>query len=286
MNESTASGALRRFVGRRAIVTGASRGIGAGVAERLAAEGASVALVARTGEPGTKIAGSLRETADRLADHGVLVAVVVADLTDEQDRARVVPAAVEALEGPIDVLVNNAAAAVYAPVVEMPLRRRRLLFEANVHAPLDLVQAVVPAMAAAGQGWIVNLGSRTARHWSGPPFDLGVTGTTTSVYGASKAALDRISNGLAAELFDVGIRVNAIAPRGAVMSEGAEALVGGRIDPEKIESLEHMVEAVVALCCCGPEVTGQSRVSDDVLTDFALDVRGLDAAPLNRDAST
>lgn len=281
MSASPGPPILRRFVGRRAIVTGASRGIGAGVAERLAAEGASVALVARTSEPTERIAGSLSETAEHLADYGTTVAVVVADLTDEHDRAGVVPAAAEALGGPIEVLVNNAAAAVYAPLAEMPLRRRRLMFEANVHAPLDLAQAVIPAMAAAREGWIVNLTSRAARHWSGPPFDLGVTGTTIAEYGASKAALDRLSNGLGAELLDVGIRVNAIAPRGAVMSEGADALVGGRIDPVKIESLEHMVEAVVALCCCGPEVTGWTTISHDVLAKGSFDVRGLDAAPLD-----
>lgn len=267
-----------RFSGRRAIVTGASRGIGAGVAERLAAEGASVALVARTAEPGGKLAGSLRETAERLAAGGGVAAAIVADLADADDRARVVPAAEEALGGPVDILVNNAAAAMYGPLVELPLKRRRLLFELNVHAPLDLVQAVVAGMSAAGSGWVVNVSSRTARHWPGPPFDLGVTGTTTAAYGASKAALDRITNGLGAELIGNGIRVNSIAPRAAVLTEGADALVGGRLRPDQIESLEHMVEAVVALCCCGPELTGRSVISHDLLAELGLEVRSLDAS--------
>lgn len=268
---------LRRFEGRRAVVTGSSRGIGAGVAERLAAEGAAVALVARTAEPGGKLAGSLAETAERIAAYGGEVVPIVADLTDELDRARVVTEAEEGLGGPVEVLVNNAAAAIYGPLADLTLRRRRLMFEANVHAPLDLAQAVIPAMAEAGEGWIVNVTSRAARHWVGPPFDLGITGTTIAEYGASKAALDRISNGLAAELFDRGIRVNAIAPRAAVMSEGADALVGDRIAADKIESLEHMVEAVVALCCCSAGITGRTTISHDVLAETALEVRGLDA---------
>ncbi|UDY34900.1 SDR family NAD(P)-dependent oxidoreductase [Dermatobacter hominis] len=270
----------RRFEGRRAIVTGSSRGIGAGIAQRLAAEGAAVALVARTAEPGGKLAGSLRDTAERIAEGGGTVVTVVADLTDPDDRARVVPEASAALGGPVEILVNNAAAALYEPVATLSLKRRRLMFEVNVHAPLDLSQAAIPSMAELGAAWIVNISSGTARPMAGPPFDQGVTGTTTAVYGASKAALDRISNGLAAELHGSGIRVNAISPRAAVMSEGAEALVGGRIADDKIESLEHMVEAVVALCCCGPEMTGRTTTSHDVLDETGLPVRSLDGSPL------
>ena len=95
--------------------------------------------------------------------------MVVADLTDERDRLRIVPEAAAALGGPIDILVNNAAAAIYQPVGDFPLKRRRILFEVNVQAPLDLAQAAIPAMIDAGEGWIVNVSSATARHWMGPP---------------------------------------------------------------------------------------------------------------------
>ena len=75
-----------RFAGRRALVTGASRGIGAGIAERLAAEGADVAIVARTLDFHPTLPGSLRATADVLATHGGRVATIVADLSDSEDR--------------------------------------------------------------------------------------------------------------------------------------------------------------------------------------------------------
>jgi len=270
------AGRARRFEGRRALVTGASRGIGAGIARRLAAEGAAVALVARTAESGGPLAGSLSETAALAAARGSTAVVVVADLSDPSDRARVVPEAVEALGGPIDVLVNNAAAAIYGPLGELTLKRRRLMFEVNVHAPVDLAQGVIPSMAAAGEGWIVNVSSRTSRPWPGPPFELGVTGATTGAYGASKAALDRMTNALAAELAPAGIRVNAVAPRAAVMTEGAEALVGDRIGEDRIESLEHMVEAVVAVCCGGPELTGRNATSHEIIDELGLAVRSLE----------
>jgi NAD(P)-dependent dehydrogenase (short-subunit alcohol dehydrogenase family) len=268
-----------RFVGRRGLVTGASRGIGAAVAERLAAEGADVAVVARSREPRAGLSGSLTDTAARLARYGGRVAVIAADLTDEQARAAVVPEAVEALGGPIDILVNNAAAGTFLPVAEFPLKRRRIIFELNVHAPLDLAQAVIPAMRTAGAGWIVNLSSATARPWAGPPFTLGPNGTAIAVYGASKAALDRVTNGLGAELHGTGIRVNTVQPRAAVLTDNAAAMTGNTLRPDKVESLEGMVEAVVALCDCPQDVTGQVLVSLDLLREWALTVHNLDGTP-------
>src|SRR4051812_23101552 len=271
-----------RFAGRRALITGSSRGIGAAAAERLAAEGADVAITARTKERHEHLAGSLEEPARRLARYGGQVASIVADLTDEHDRLRIVPEAVEGLGGPIDILVNNAAAAMYAPVAEFPSKRRRILFEANVFAPADLAAAVAPAMAARGEGWIVNISSGAARHAEGPPFHLGPQGSTIAMYGASKAALNRMSNGLAAELAGTGVRVNTVEPRAAVMSEGAAALVGVTLRPEQIESLEQMVEAVVALCDCAPDLTGRRVVSLDLIDEWQLPVLGLDGRALHR----
>ena len=266
----------QRFAGRRALVTGASRGIGAAAAERLAAEGADVAITARTLTAHDHLAGSLEDTAHRIREYGTTVAMVVADLTDERDRLRIVPEAASVLGGPIDILVNNAAAAIYQPVGDFPLKRRRILFEVNVHAPLDLAQAAIPAMVDAGEGWIVNVSSATARHWTGPPFALGSQGTTLTMYGASKAALNRMTNGLGAELFGTGVRVNTVEPRAAVLSEGAEALVGATLRPEQIETMEQMVEAIVMLCGCADDFTGQTCVSLDLIDEFGLAVHGLD----------
>ena len=258
---------MARFAGRRALVTGASRGIGAAVAARLAAEGARVVVVARTRDRHHHLPGSLSETVERLTARGGRAVAVVADLSDPDDRTRVVTEAEAELGGPLDILVNNAAAAMYAPVASMPLNRRRILFEVNALAPLDRAQAVVPEMVARGEGWIVNLTSAAARPGTSP---------TMALYGASKAALNRITTGLAAELAGTGVRVNAIEPRAAVLTEGAAALVGDSLTEDLIESLEAMTEATVALCCCPTELSGRVCVSLDLVAELGLTVYDLD----------
>ncbi len=267
-----------RFEGRRAVVTGASRGIGAGVAERLAAEGAHVALVARTLDQHPAQRGSLRETEAVLNEYGRRVGAIVADLADPESRATVIEQAVEILGGPIDILVNNAVSPAAVALTEVSARQQRTAFECNVIAPLELAQQVVPGMRAAGAGWIVSLTSFGANLHHGPPFYLGPQGSTMEIYGATKAALNRVTSGLAGDLHGSGIRVNAVGPRIAVMSEGMADLIGDQLPAEVFEALEEIVEAVVALCDCPEDVTGKIAVSLDLIKDWGLTVHGVDGS--------
>jgi citronellol/citronellal dehydrogenase len=241
----------RPLAGRVALVTGASRGIGVALAQRLVRDGAAVAVVARTLEPtpGAHLPGSLAETVATITAAGGRAVPIVANLADPEDRARIVPA-VEAALGPVDVLVHNAAAAIYGPTTTMPLRRRQTSFEVNVHAAIDLAQAVLPAMRAARRGSIITLSSATSV-LPAPPPAAGIP-PTMSVYGASKAAVERLMVGLAAETYADGIAVNTIAPVAAVDTPGAEALVGQllRDRPELVEPVEWLAEAVSILAGC------------------------------------
>lgn len=273
-----------RLAGRRVILTGASRGIGAGVAERFAAEGASLALVARTLDRHSHLPGSLVETSARCEAHGVQVASLVADLADADDRADIVPAAVDALGGPIDVIVNNAAAAIYHPMTDFTLKRRRLTFEVNVQAPFDLLQAALPAMKERGAGWVVNVSSATSVYRPGSATEAverGRQNSTMGVYGASKAALDRLSFAFAQELWGSGVRVNVVAPKSAVLTEGAAALMGDSLDPASIEPVEAMAEAILFLSTCPADVTGGVYRSLDLLAERAIPVMGLDGKTLH-----
>jgi citronellol/citronellal dehydrogenase len=256
---------VSRFDGRRVLVTGASRGIGAALAVELGRQGADVAVIARTLDAHATMQGSLNETASGIEAAGQRAVTVVADLSDAEDRARIVPEAAAGLGGPIDVLINNAAAAIYQPLAEFPLKRRRLIFEVNVHAPLDLAQAVIPGMVDRGEGWIVNLSSGSAVPRSGPPFADSALRSTIGIYGASKAALNRMTNALGEELVGTGVRVNTVEPRAAVHSEGADLLLDGAVPADQFESMANMVAGALVCCDCEPVLTGQTLVSLDLI---------------------
>jgi NAD(P)-dependent dehydrogenase (short-subunit alcohol dehydrogenase family) len=177
--------------GRTALVTGASRGIGAATARALDRAGARVALVARGGEELRAVAGQL--------EHDALV--VVADLAQPSAPAAIARQVLEGF-GDLDVVVNNAAAAARLPTVETDAGIIDHLLAVNVRAPLLLIAALVPSMIEHGGGSIVNLSSIS-----------GLVGTPRrTAYAASKGALDAATRSLAIELGPSGIRVNSVAP--------------------------------------------------------------------------
>ncbi len=264
--------------GKVALVTGASRGIGAAIATRFAAEGAAVAVTARTLDEHPRLPGSLHETVAAIERGGGRATAIAADLADTAARAEIVPQ-VEAALGPVDVLVNNAAAAFYLPIDDFPQKRRRLLFELNVHAPVDLCLAVLPRMRREHRGWIVNVSSVTSRH---PKAGVALPPTAAAtMYGASKAALERFTTGLAAETYADGIAVNSVAPVAAVRTPGAQALVGELMDarPDLVEPVEVLVEAVLALATCEPgALSGRVVLSQTFLDEIARPVKNLDGS--------
>ena len=260
--------------GKIAVITGASRGIGAAVAQRFAAEGADIAITARTLDNHPTLPGSLNETAELCRLYGGHVEVIQADLANETSRTTIISTAIEAL-GSVNILINNAAAAIYKSLDNYTLKHRRLMTEINVQAPLDLTQQVLPTMINNGQGWVVNLSSASKKHPTGPPYDLGGVRGVYGFYGATKAMLDRTTSALASELHGTGIRINTVEPKAAVLSEGADVVVGKILKPEQIESMEAMVESILYLATCGPDHTGKNEVSLDVITQNKLTVMSL-----------
>ncbi len=257
--------------GKVAVVTGSSRGIGEAIARRLAEEGARVVLSARTLEPDPRYEGSLVETTEAIRAAGGEAVAVQCDISKSDDRHRLVAEAERQL-GPVDILVNNAAVTFLLPLEEFPRKRFDLMVEVQLWAPYELAQLVVPRMKERGEGWILNISSRAATMAPGPPFDEVHTSGFT-VYGLVKAGLDRLSNSMAAELYDHGIAVNALAPWDNVATPGAghHDLVEGFA----LEGVEWMAEAALVLCSSPPkQLTGRVAYSQPLLNELKLRPKG------------
>lgn len=191
--------------GRVALVTGASSGIGRATARALATGGADVCLVARRRDRLQELAVELRRAGARTAVHAL-------DLTDEGAAETVVGGCIAEL-GLLDLLVNCAGQGAHLPLREVDAALARALFEINVVAPLLLMRAALPGMAARHDGLIVNIGSNAAR--MGRP--------NVGVYAATKSALETLSVSARVELAELGIRVLIVSP-GRTRSEfGATA---------------------------------------------------------------
>ena len=205
--------------GKSVLVTGASRGIGQTIAEHLGAAGGRIACAARTlGEGDHMLEGSLERTVGNIRAAGGEATALTANLSEPEECAGLVERAVEAY-GPIDVLVNNAVLTYFTQLVDYPPHRWLRAFQVNVHAPFLLSQAVLPSMIERGRGAIVNISSGSAigpgrGPYPGPPPKGRVE------YGATKAALERFTQGLAEEVTRFGVAVSAVAPSLPVATPG------------------------------------------------------------------
>jgi NAD(P)-dependent dehydrogenase (short-subunit alcohol dehydrogenase family) len=197
-----------RLQGRKALVTGASRGIGRAIALAFAEEGASVAVTARS-------ASGTEAVAEEIRGQGREALAVTGDLALEGDIRRIAASALERF-GAIDVLVNNAA--IIHPFVDLvdfePALWKKVL-DVNLVAPALLIKALLPAMIARGSGKIINIASMGARRG----------GKGRSAYRASKAALVNLTESVAAEAKPHGVEVNCICP-GGVETRGVRAAFG------------------------------------------------------------
>jgi len=255
------------LTGKVAIVTGSSRGIGEGIARRLAQAGAKVVVSARTVEVrDERLPGTVHTVADAIKAAGGEATAIPANLQKAEEREQLVATALETY-GAVDVLVNNAAILVPGGTIDFSERYFDRMFEILVKAPFHLSQLVLPGMIERGGGSVLNISSRAAIHPK-----AGQSSGDGAVYGMTKAAIERFTTGLAAEMFDHKISVNALSPQRVVATPGqmfARQYTREMLDAS--EPVEDMAEAALALVTGDPaERTGGIRYSAEVIEELGL----------------
>ncbi|MBE7520331.1 MAG: SDR family NAD(P)-dependent oxidoreductase [Thermoflexaceae bacterium] len=266
---------MGKLDGKVCIITGASRGIGKTIAEVFAAEGGKVVCAARTLREGDHpLEGSLEHTVNGIREQGGEAHAVAVDISDYDQCVKLVEET-RAKYGPVDVLVNNAALTYFIPIKDFPVNKWHRSIAVNFHAPFYLSQLVLPDMIAKGAGSIVNISSGAAigpgrGPYSGPVMRGG------TLYGAEKAALERFTQGLAAEVYGEGVNVTCVSPSQVVPTPGTvfHHLVTGMDDPRG-EPPELMAKAALLLATEPKEkVAGRVTYSQEILQEFGWITNG------------
>ena len=260
---------MGRLDGKTVIVTGASRGIGAEIAKLFAAEGGRVICAARTLKEGEHpLEGSLESTVAAIRDAGGEATPVAANISEPEECEKLVREA-RAAYGPIDVLVNNAALTYFVPVKDYPVNRWMRSWAVNFHAPFILSKLALEDMIERRSGSIVNISSGAAIGPGRGPYPDAQGGGGTC-YGAEKAALERFTQGLAAEVYQYDVSVTCVSPSQVVPTPGTvfHRLVRGMDDPRG-EPPEYMAKAALLLATEPlDKVTGRVTYSQLILKEF------------------
>ena len=250
------------LAGKKILITGGSRGIGLAIAKRAAADGAMVAIAAKTTDPHPTLPGTIYTAADEIREAGGVALPIQCDLRDEKQIESAVAQTVAEFGG-LDILINNASAINLTPTLATPAKRFDLMFSVNVRATFLTSQAAIPHLkesAAAGRNpHILTMSpplSMSAK-WFKPHLAY-----TMAKYGMSMCVL-----GLAEEFKRDGISVNALWPRTAIDTAALAMIPGVDTDfcrkPEIISDSAHII-------LTGTGKTGNFFIDDEVLASVGI----------------
>ena len=253
---------MRSLAGKTVFITGASRGIGKAIGLRAAADGANVVIAAKSAEPHPKLPGTIHTAAREMEEAGGRALALQVDIRFEDQVYEAVARAVETFGG-LDVLVNNASAIFLAGTLETSMKRFDLMHQVNVRGTYLCSQAAIPHLAKADNPHILNLSPPIDRATSWhPKWFAPHVAYTLAKYGMSLCVL-----GMAEELRDRGIAVNALWPR-TVIDTAALAMLGGAVKPEATRKPEIMADAAHAILTRpAREHTGSFCIDDEVLAE-------------------
>ena len=266
------------LAGKRIFITGGSRGIGLAIALRAAADGASIAIAAKTSEPNPKLPGTIHTAAAEIEAAGGKALAIQCDLRDELQIEAAVSQAAEAFGG-IDILINNASAINLTRTDATPAKRFDLMFDVNVRGTFLTSQAALPHLRKSGaegrNPHILNLSPPLSMK---PIWFKNHVAYTMAKYGMSMCVL-----GMAEEFKRDGIAVNALWPRTVIdtaalqMIPGIDALAGRK--PEILADAAYAIFNRPAAEC-----TGNFFVDDEVLaSEGIIDLEKYSVTPGTKD---
>ncbi|MFL6260398.1 MAG: SDR family oxidoreductase [Thermoanaerobaculia bacterium] len=247
--------------GKTLFITGASRGIGKAIALRAAADGANVAIAAKTAEPHPKLPGTIYSAAQEIEAAGGRALPLQVDIRDEDQVLAAVARTAETFGG-IDVLVNNASAISLTSTLETPMKRFDLMWGVNARGTYLCSQACIPHLKKAANPHILTLS---------PPLNLDPkwfehhVAYTIAKYGMSLCVL-----GMAEEFKRDGIAVNALWPRTVILT-AALAMLGGLTPPESCRRPEIVADAAYEILNRDSrDQTGRFYIDEEVLREAGV----------------
>ncbi len=246
--------------GKTLFITGASRGIGLAIARRAARDGANVVIAAKSAVPNPKLPGTIHSAAAEVEAAGGRALAIQCDIREEAEVEAAVAAAVERFGG-IDILVNNASAIWLKGIDETPMKRFDLMQQVNARGTFLVTQKCLPQLRRAANPHVLTLAPPPSLDpkWWAPH-----TGYTLAKMGMSFVTL-----GLAAELAEQGIAVNALWPRTIIATDALNMIPG--VDTRGCRSPEIVADAAQAVLTRSARgFTGQFLIDEDVLAEAGV----------------
>jgi citronellol/citronellal dehydrogenase len=250
------------LAGKTIFISGGSRGIGLAIAVRAAADGANVALIAKTAEPHPKLEGTIYTAAETIEQAGGKALPIVGDIRNDDQVSSAVAQAVDRF-GSIDICVNNASAISLTGTEALELKRYDLMQDINTRGTFSVSRACLPHLKEAENPHVLTLS---------PPLDLNPkwfkdhAGYTISKYGMSMCTL-----GMAEEFREAGIAFNSLWPRTIIATAAVQNLLGGDAAMKSSRKPEIVADAAhVILTRPSRETTGNFFLAEDVLAEEGI----------------
>jgi citronellol/citronellal dehydrogenase len=250
------------LAGKTVFISGGSRGIGLAIALRAAADGANVALIAKTAEPHPKLEGTIYTAAESIEQAGGKALPIVGDIRNDDQVSSALAQAVERFGG-IDICVNNASAISLTGTEALELKRYDLMQDINTRGTFSVSRACVPHLKEAENPHVLTLS---------PPLDLNPkwfkdhVGYTISKYGMSMCTL-----GMAEEFREAGIAFNSLWPRTIIATAAVQNLLGGDAAMKSSRKPEIVADAAHAILTRpSRETTGNFFLAEDVLAEEGI----------------